>query len=134
MVSTASSLLPIRRATSGDSPCARCPWVVDSPREFPPEVFQHSAKTAYDCATHTFGCHVSGVHRPATCAGFLLRGATHNLHVRLYGPGEESVHISRPLHANYRAMAIANGVDPDDPALARCRDSGYETHDDPGET
>jgi hypothetical protein len=38
------------------------------------------------------------------------------------------------LHANYRAMAIANGVDPDDPALARCRDSGYETHDDPGET
>jgi hypothetical protein len=30
-------------------------------------------------------------------------------------------------------MAIANGVDPDDPALARCRDSGYETHDDPGE-
>ena len=26
------------------------------------------------------------------------------------------------LHANYRAMAVANGVPPGDPALAKCRD------------
>jgi hypothetical protein len=26
------------------------------------------------------------------------------------------------LHANYRAMAIANGVKADDPALSYCRD------------
>ena len=26
------------------------------------------------------------------------------------------------LHKNYRAMAIANGVDPEDPDLKSCRD------------
>ena len=26
------------------------------------------------------------------------------------------------LHDNYREMAIANGVSPDDPSLAECRD------------
>jgi hypothetical protein len=35
------------------------------------------------------------------------------------------------LYPNYRAMAIANGVAPDDPGLACRRDSGYETSGDP---
>jgi hypothetical protein len=58
------------------------------------------------------------------CAGFLLRGADHNLSVRLgtisgkYGAVEDGGH---ELHENYRAMAIANGVDADDPVLAPCR-------------
>lgn len=111
-----------------------CPWLVDSPLGvFPVEVFRHSAKTAYDLATSSFGCHSSGIEKPATCAGFLLRGAGHNLQVRMNGPDPAEVRSERRLYGNYRAMAIANGVDPDDPALGPCRDSGHETDDDPRE-
>lgn len=76
-------------------------------------------------ARHSFGCHVSGVTKPATCAGFILRGATHNLSARLHwGRGEwTGVHDGgHALHESYRAMAVANGVEPDDPVLAPCRD------------
>jgi len=107
-------------------PCAKCPWRVDAVGEFPAESFRHSAETAYDMAQHTFACHESGVRNPAMCAGFLLRGADHNLLVRLkkiqgqgFGDVDDGGH---ELHANYRAMAIANGVAADDPALAECRD------------
>ena len=63
--------------------------------------------------------------KPQTCAGFLLRNSTHNLGVRLRlmrGEGFGDVHDDGvALHENYRAMAIANGVEPDDPALRECR-------------
>lgn len=108
-------------------PCARCPWLIDSPvGAFPPEVFRHSARTAYDLATHTFGCHASPHDAPRTCAGFLLRGAAHNLTVRMYGPGVEDVSSDRPLYDSYRDMAVANGVAREDPALLRCRHSGID--------
>jgi hypothetical protein len=108
-------------------PCDGCPWRVDQTGGFPPEAFCHSANTAYDMAQETFGCHESGIGKPAICAGFLLRGAVHNLAVRLalvrgaidpaaVGDGGHA------LHDSYRAMAVANGVLPDDPALARCLD------------
>lgn len=96
-------------------------------------VYRHSARTTYDRAETTFGCHSEGADNSATCAGFLLRGAAHNLHVRVYGPGEDEVHSGRELYSNYRAMAVANGVDPADPALVGCRDSGYEQDGDPRE-
>ncbi|WP_232457312.1 DUF6283 family protein [Burkholderia ubonensis] len=64
-------------------PCAKCPWRVDATGEFPADAFRHSAETAYDMATHTFACHEAGARKPALCAGFLLRGADHNLSVRL---------------------------------------------------
>ncbi|WP_284740260.1 DUF6283 family protein [Amycolatopsis sp. RTGN1] len=107
------------------SPCARCPWLRDSPvGAFPPEVFRHSARTTYDLATHKFGCHSSTPEQPKTCAGFLLRGAAHNLSVRVHGPDvTTAVSTNRPLYDNYREMAIANGVHPDDPSLKPCRDS-----------
>ncbi len=107
------------------TPCTRCPWLRDSPTgAFPPEVFQHSAHTTYDLATHKFGCHASPRDEPKTCAGFLLRGSAHNLAVRVYGPEvPTAVSTDRPLYDNYREMAIANGVAPDDPALTPCRDS-----------
>lgn len=125
-------------ANTGDQfrtdPCGPCPWVLANPvGVFPPEVFRHSARTAYDRAETTFGCHGEGAENPTTCAGFLARGATHNLSVRVHGPGDDAIDSKRKLYANYRAMAIANGVDPDDPALAGCRDSGYEQDDDPRE-
>ncbi len=60
------------------------------------------------------------------CAGFLLRGANHNLSVRLkliQGDHFEDVTDGgHQLHESYRAMAVANGVAPDDPVLAPCRD------------
>lgn len=107
-------------------PCGGCPWVAANLEEFPAEAFKHSARTAYDMADHVFSCHESGTSNPSTCAGFLLRGADHNLAVRLRSArGEldwDSVHDDgRPLHESYRAMAIANGVDPDDPAIGPCR-------------
>lgn len=108
-----------------EEPCRRCPWLVDSPvGAFPPEVFRLSAHTTYDQATRKFGCHASKPAEPLTCAGFLLRGAAHNLAVRMHGPDiATAVSSDRPLYATYREMAIANGVDPDDSVLAPCRDS-----------
>jgi|SRR5450830_510137 len=107
-------------------PCAKCPWRVDAKGEFPAEAFRHSANTAYNLAQNTFGCHEAGSKKPATCAGFLLRGGNHNLAVRLgfiSGRFKNDVHDGgHDLHENYRAMAIANGVPADDAAIAACRD------------
>ncbi len=107
-------------------PCAKCPWRVDAVGEFPAEAFRHSASTAYDMAKNMFGCHESGAKKPATCAGFLLRGAANNLSVRLAlmsGRIDNDVTDGgHELHENYRAMAVANGVQPNDPALIACRD------------
>lgn len=106
-------------------PCSDCPWKVEATGVFPAEAFRHSASTAYDMDTHTFGCHQTGHKRPATCAGFLLRGADHNLSVRLgFITGRYRDDVSDggyELHDDYRAMAIANGVPPDDVILKPCR-------------
>ena len=90
----------------------------------------HSAGTAYDMATSTFACHQAGASRPRMCAGFLLRGAEHNLTVRLAKiRGEltrQPTSGGHRLHASYAAMAIANGVAPDHPALALCRSADHD--------
>jgi len=107
-------------------PCPTCPWRLDAVGEFPAQAFRHSAHTAYDMSFEGFACHESGQKAPATCAGFLLRGAVHNLGVRMkYSQGKIADDISdggHDLFESYRAMAVANGVDPDDPVLAPCRD------------
>jgi len=108
------------------TPCSDCPWREDAVGIFPAEAFRHSAHTAYDLSTHAFACHQSGTAKPATCAGFLLRGAEHNLAVRLKradGRIRDDVDdAGHALHASYRAMAEANGVDPHDEILRPCRD------------
>lgn len=108
-------------------PCDQCPWRSDLPTGvFPASAFRHSVNTSYDMASSTFACHLQGKDKPATCAGFLLRGAEHNFAVRMaiirdrYDPRAVS-DGGVPLYRSYRAMAIANGVAPDDPALAACR-------------
>lgn len=108
-------------------PCDRCPWRVDRLGAFPPAAFRQLARTAYDTSLHSFVCHESSDAVPFVCAGFLLRGAAHNLAVRLrLARGEidpDVVHDGgHALHGSYRDMAVANGVDPDDPALAACRE------------
>lgn len=106
-------------------PCKDCPWRKDATGVFPAEAFKHSARTAYDMSTHSFACHQTGKDRPTTCAGFLLRGAAHNLSVRLrILKGDVKYDVDdggHDLHEDYRAMAIANGVDENDPSLAPCR-------------
>ena len=107
-------------------PCAECPWRTDvAPNRFTPERFRTLARTSYDMAKTIFACHKSAEEHPTVCAGFLSRGAAHNLTIRLaYCRGElEQLDRSSevPLYADYRAMAIANGVDPADIALIPCR-------------
>jgi hypothetical protein len=107
-------------------PCAECPWRRDAPiGAFPAEAYRHSANTAYDMSQRKFACHMSGSEKPATCAGFLLRGAEHNLAVRL-GLMRSAIDMSKvssdvDLFDSYREMAEANGVAADEPALAPCR-------------
>lgn len=109
------------------SPCAECPWRTDvALGRFPAERFRDLAATAYDMAQVQFACHKSPEGREFGCAGFVLRGATHNLGARLaVRAGRlrlQEIASPMPLHPSYRAMAIANGVDPDDLALLPCRD------------
>jgi hypothetical protein len=106
--------------------CAQCPWRLDSPvGEFPAEAYRHSAPTAYDGAMTTFACHMAGAEAPATCAGFLLKNADNNIAVRLsmmtsrLDPSD--IRETVPLYESYRAMAEANGVEPNDPVLSPCR-------------
>lgn len=107
-------------------PCEQCPWRKDLPiGAFPAEAFRISANTAYDVSTHLFACHMSGNEKPATCAGFLLRNAANNIGARIAKMRGDidmaEVSTDSPLYESYRAMAEANGVPKDDPALRLCR-------------
>lgn len=103
-----------------------CPWRVDAVGHFPAEAFAHSARTAEDLSGHTFGCHESGADRPAVCAGFLLRGADHNMAIRMRLSAGQ-IDLSQvddggyELHPGYITMATENGLDMDDPALRNAR-------------
>lgn len=108
-------------------PCSNCPWRVDAVGQFPAEAFRHSASTAYDMAGNEFACHQSGKEKPATCAGFLLRGARHNLATRMKASRgrinfDAITDDGLELFNSYREMAEANGVSADDPVLRSCRD------------
>ena len=108
-------------------PCSECPWRRDvEPGQFPAERFVALARTAYDMARHTFACHKSPEGREFACAGFLARGAEHNLSVRLALMGRDLARDhdysgGLDLVDGYREMAERNGVDPEDPALGPCR-------------
>lgn len=112
--------------------CAECPWRKDAPiGAFPPDAYRHSATTAYDQALNTFACHMSvSENKVATCAGFLLANAVNNLGIRIaYFTGRfdpSKLRKTVPLYASYRAMAIANGVSRNDPALRPCRGNNDE--------
>lgn len=114
------------RSSHRCEPCETCPWRCDAVGEFPAEAFKHSASTAYDMALNTFACHSSGTKKPAVCAGFILRNSVNNLGARLMEMrGDlDRAQVRDGGHAlfeSYRAMAVANGVSPDDPVLAECR-------------
>lgn len=103
-----------------------CPWRKDQDGHFPAEAFRVSASTAYDMSDRVFSCHEAGSKKSATCAGFLLHGSHHNMAVRIavMFNGIDFMTISdggNDMHTSYRAMAEANGVDPEDPILMPCR-------------
>jgi hypothetical protein len=115
-------------------PCQTCPWRVDAVGEFPAEAFRHSANTGTDCAKildvgvdeamHVFACHESGPDKPATCAGYIMRGDDGigwRLAVALGWFDPREVRSDVPLFESYYDMAVANGVPPDDPALRGCK-------------
>lgn len=104
--------------------CKGCPWKKSETGKFPAEAFLLSANTAHDMSTHTFACHEAGVANPTTCAGFLLRGADHNLTVRLgklKGKYQDIQEPTEELFDCYAEMAEANGVDPQEPDIRACR-------------
>lgn len=107
-------------------PCRDCPWKKSSVGVFPAEAFRVSAHTSYDMAPETFACHSAGIQRPKVCAGFLMMGSAHNLGARLQLMRGD-IDLSQvsdgghDLFEHYKAMAIANGVAPDDPCLLRSR-------------
>jgi hypothetical protein len=110
-------------------PCGDCPWRTDRAGLFPAEAFRLSANTAYDQSLHRFGCHETTPERSAACAGFLLRGAEDNLAIRMQVAAglvnlREVGDGGHELWPSYAAMAVGNGVDPDDPALAGCMPRG----------
>lgn len=114
------------KLTAHKRPCGDCPWRRDAPTgHFPPEAFQRLAPSAYDMDRMLFQCHDTTPDKPVVCAGFLERGATHNLTIRLAYMRDEIVPMDRSggedLFDDYREMAITNGVDPNDPALGPCR-------------
>jgi hypothetical protein len=93
---------------------------------FPAEAFRTSAHTAHDGAMETFGCHMSKPGQPATCAGFLMRHAENNIGVRLAALADRfswkpDPTCDVPVYPTYREMAVANGVDPEDPCLRPVR-------------
>lgn len=106
-------------------PCAECPWRRDAPAgHFPPQAFQRLAASSYDMERTIFQCHDTTDETPLVCAGFLERGADNNLTVRLaYMDGMEKQDRSggEELFDDFREMAVANGVDPDDITLKPCR-------------
>lgn len=108
------------------TPCKQCPWRKANAGSFPAEAFRHSANTAQDMADHTFGCHMTGVENPATCAGFLLSKTAEDsmaVRIRLMKGEIDPSKIKgnrRELFSTYRKMAEANGVPKDDPALEGC--------------
>lgn len=108
------------------TPCDECPWRKDAKvGTFPAQAYRISAPTDYDMGRSMFGCHMSGIEHTLACAGFLLRGAEHSWVIRMaalsgrYDPSKVASDVE--LYSSYRAMAIANGVAPDDPVLAPCR-------------
>lgn len=108
-------------------PCEECPWRRDAPiGAFPTDAYDHSATTAHDMSMNTFACHMSADGKPQTCAGFLMRGADHNLSIRMaYADGRLDPNKFSDggieLYDDYVEMAEANGCDVTKEVYRLCR-------------
>jgi uncharacterized protein DUF6283 len=115
--------------------CATCPWRLDAVGAFPAEAFLLSARTGCDASgfdlygegiLSLFACHTSGEAGRAatTCAGYVLRGDRAVGWRIAFAKGKFDPKKVRDgghqLFESYRAMAMANGVDPNDPRMVGC--------------
>lgn len=109
-------------------PCSECPWRTDVPTgRFKPERYRNLARCGEDLSGVLFACHKTMEGKEVACAGFLLRGSTHNMAVRMaIIRGEYKLDdvsdAGYPLFENYRTMAAANGVPLNHKALKHVRD------------
>jgi hypothetical protein len=101
------------------STCAECPWLLTSkPGKFPPERYLELADTCKPGGLHgLFACHMTPDGGERACAGMLTVCGMDSNRVRLamiegrFDP--RTVKATGPLYPNYRAMAEANGCDPE---------------------
>lgn len=116
-------------------PCSNCPWRLDAPPgEFPACRYESLTATAgrpgkeVGFSAPIFACHRSRDGEEFACAGWLATVGYDHLGMRLavamgrlepaaFEPGPDWP----PLYATYADLAVANGVDPDDEVLRRCR-------------
>jgi hypothetical protein len=105
--------------------CPECPWLLSSaPGKFPPERYIDLADTCKPggIPRALFACHMTPEENTRACAGMMIvcgDDAPNMLRLlwarRLIDPS--NVEASGPLYPSYRAMAAANGCDPNDPAF-----------------
>jgi hypothetical protein len=111
--------------------CAECPWLTASPLgHFAPERYYALARTCTPgymgdegrSMPPVFACHMTSDGKERACAGMLLVCGEDNNMVRLASAQGRCARRdleapSGPLYPSYLAMALANGCDPDHPAL-----------------
>jgi hypothetical protein len=109
--------------------CVECPWRRSTPvGKFSADKYRELAGTAEDMSQRVFTCHMTPEHKPNACAGWIQQQGGHNLTIRMALIGGSldlsEIEAEPNLYANYREIAIANGVDEDDPALEDIRNDG----------
>lgn len=107
-----------------DTPCPECPWNVKAEKgKFTVERYRSLAGSSKQELCCIFACHMSHEDHPIACAGYLAVCGGTSINVRLmqaYGHIDlERVKIPEDhvLYGSYGELAVANGVDPDDPVL-----------------
>lgn len=119
-------------------PCAECPWRRDQPvGRFPASRYRALADTSAGPTGSAppeapmFACHKTAEGREIACAGWLAAEGHGHVGVRLaIAFGRLDASALQPaagwpaLFDSYADLAVANGVDPDDPRLRRAGSSG----------
>lgn len=114
-----------------NTPCPECPWLADAePGKFTTERYRSLASSARQELGCVFACHMSSDASPIACAGYLAVVGPVSLQVRLMAAqglvdvSAVAVPADVALYPSYRALAVANGVAPDDPCLDGTEERG----------
>lgn len=101
--------------------CSECPFLLASRLgKFPASRYLELADTCKPgLVASIFACHMSGEGKERACAGMLKVCGWDSNMVRLAAlTGRvdlEAIEATGPLYVSYRALAIANGCDPEAP-------------------
>lgn len=99
--------------------CDECPWRTDvAVGRFPPERFIKLRNTVKQGLNPLFACHKTLEGGDEACVGYLLVDGENNFTVRLAASRgdikRDDLHAAGPLYESFEAMAIANGVKPEE--------------------